>query len=66
MVVEIPRTDGGDPVLTPGNPVKMSKMADGPEERMPWVGEHTDALLADELGLDADAIAALREKGVVA
>jgi crotonobetainyl-CoA:carnitine CoA-transferase CaiB-like acyl-CoA transferase len=66
MVVEIPRTDGGDPVLTPGNPVKMSKMADGPEERMPWVGEHTDDLLADELGLDADAIAALREKGVVA
>jgi len=66
MVVEIPRTDGGDPVLTPGNPIKMSKMADGPETRMPWVGEHTDEVLAAELGLDEAALAALREKGVVA
>ena len=66
MVVEIPRTDGGEPVLTPGNPIKMSKMADGPETRMPWVGEHTDEVLAAELGLDDAALAALREKGVVA
>jgi crotonobetainyl-CoA:carnitine CoA-transferase CaiB-like acyl-CoA transferase len=66
MVVEIPRTDGGDPVLTPGNPIKMSKMADGPETRMPWVGEHTDEVLAAELDLDEATIAALRDKGVVA
>lgn len=66
MVVEIPNTAGGDPVLTPGNPIKMTKMADGPETRMPWVGEHTDSLLADELGLDEARIAELREKGVVA
>jgi formyl-CoA transferase len=66
MVVEIPNTEGGEPVLTPGNPVKMTKMADGPESRMPWLGEHTDDVLAAELGLDQDAIAALREKGVVA
>jgi crotonobetainyl-CoA:carnitine CoA-transferase CaiB-like acyl-CoA transferase len=66
MLVEIPRPDGGDPVLTPGNPIKMSKMADGPEERMPWLGEHTDAVLAEELGLDDARIAELRDKGVVA
>jgi formyl-CoA transferase len=66
MLVEIPRPDGGDPVITPGNPIKMTKMADGPETRMPWVGEHTDEVLADELGLDAETVAALREKGVVA
>jgi crotonobetainyl-CoA:carnitine CoA-transferase CaiB-like acyl-CoA transferase len=66
MLVEIPRPDGGDPVLTPGNPIKMSKMADGPEERMPWLGEHTDAVLAEELGLDAEALASLRERGVIA
>jgi len=66
MLVEMPRTDGVDePVLIPGNPVKLSKVAEGPETRVPWVGEHTDALLADELGLDADAIAALRARGVV-
>lgn len=66
MLVEIPRPEGGDPVLTPGNPIKMTKMADGPETRMPWVGEHTDEVLAAELGLDDAAIAALRDKGVVA
>ena len=53
MLVEMPRTDGVDePVLVPGNPVKLSKVAEGPETRVPWVGEHTDAVLADELGLD--------------
>ncbi|MCU0310166.1 MAG: CoA transferase [Acidimicrobiales bacterium] len=66
MLVEIPRPDGGDPVLTPGNPVKLSKMADGPEERMPWLGEHTDAVLGDELGLDAARLADLRDRGVIA
>ena len=66
MLVEIPRPEGGDPVLTPGNPIKLSKMADGPEERMPWLGEHTDALLSDELGLGTDAVADLRARGVIA
>ena len=43
MLVEMPRTDGvATPVLVPGNPVKLSKMAEGPETRVPWVGEHTD------------------------
>ncbi len=66
MLVEVPRTDGvAEPVLVPGNPVKLSKMAEGPETRVPWVGEHTETLLADELGLDADAIADLRERGVI-
>ena len=46
MLVEMPRTDGVDePVLVPGNPVKLSKVAEGPETRVPWVGEHTDAVL---------------------
>lgn len=66
MLVEIPRPEGGDPVLTPGNPVKMSKMADGPETRMPWLGEHTDEVLAQELGLDNDALGQLRANGVIA
>ena len=33
---------------------------------MPWVGEHTDEVLAAELGLDEATLAALRDKGVVA
>ena len=46
MLVEMPRTDGVDePVLVPGNPVKLTNVAEGPETRMPWLGEHTDAVL---------------------
>ena len=33
--------------------------------KAPTVGEHTDAVLADVLGLDAAAIAALRERGAL-
>lgn len=66
MLVEVPRTDGvTEPVLVPGNPVKLSKMAEGPETRVPWVGEHTEAVLAAELGLDGAALAHLRARGVV-
>ena len=43
----------------------MSKVAEGPETRMPWLGEHTDDVLPQELGLTADEIAALRADGVV-
>ncbi|MEZ5134217.1 MAG: CaiB/BaiF CoA-transferase family protein [Acidimicrobiales bacterium] len=49
----------------PGNPVKLSAMAEGPETRVPWVGEHTDEVLAAELGLDAGALGDLRARGVI-
>jgi crotonobetainyl-CoA:carnitine CoA-transferase CaiB-like acyl-CoA transferase len=67
MLVEVPRTDGVDePVLVPGNPVKMTNVAEGPEARMPWLGEHTDAVLQEELGLSDAAVAALRADGTIA
>jgi crotonobetainyl-CoA:carnitine CoA-transferase CaiB-like acyl-CoA transferase len=63
----VPRVDGiAEPILVPGNPVKMSKMAEGPETRVPWLGEHTDEVLGAELGLGAGDLADLRAKGVVA
>lgn len=66
MLVEMPRVDGVDePVLVPGNPVKMSAVSQGPETRVPWVGEHTEEVLRAELGLDDDALAALRGQGVI-
>jgi crotonobetainyl-CoA:carnitine CoA-transferase CaiB-like acyl-CoA transferase len=66
MLVEVPRTDGVDePLLIPGNPVKLSRMAEGPETRMPWVGEHSSEVLSSELGLEADELAALRDAGVI-
>lgn len=67
MLVEMPRTDGVEqPILTPGNPVKISGVAEGPESRVPWLGEHTDAVLGEELGLSADRLGALRAAGVIA
>jgi crotonobetainyl-CoA:carnitine CoA-transferase CaiB-like acyl-CoA transferase len=66
MLVEMPRTDGvAEPILIPGNPVKLSRMAEGPETRVPWVGEHTSEVLAAELGLSDDELARLRTGGVI-
>jgi len=67
MLVALPRTDGVDePILVPGNPVKMSDVAEGPESRVPWLGEHTDEVLAAELGLGDAELAKLRAAGVIA
>jgi crotonobetainyl-CoA:carnitine CoA-transferase CaiB-like acyl-CoA transferase len=66
MLVEHPRTDGVDqPVLIPGLPVKFAEVTEGPESRVPWLGEHTDDVLAAELGLGADELAAHRSEGAI-
>jgi formyl-CoA transferase len=66
MIVAMARTDGvPTDVLTSGNPVKLSRMAEGPESRVPWLGEHTDEVLGQELGLDAAECAELRRAGVI-
>ncbi len=66
MLVEMPRVDGVEqPVLIPGNPVKLSGMAEGPETRVPWVGEHTDQVLREELGIDDARLADLRASGTI-
>ena len=66
MAVAVPRPDGdGPPVLVPGNPVRLSKVAQGPEQRVPWLGEHTDEVLGADLGLTGDELASLRSAGVI-
>jgi hypothetical protein len=40
-------------------------VSEGPETRVPWVGEHTSELLGAELGLTPAEIAGLRDRGVV-
>jgi formyl-CoA transferase len=66
MIVGMPRSDGvPTDVLTPGNPVKLSKMAEGPESRVPWLGEHTDEVLGQELGLGVAECEELRRAGVI-
>jgi formyl-CoA transferase len=67
MLVELARTDGvAQPVLVAGNPIKMSKVAEGPETDVPGMGEHTLAVLRDLLGLDEESIQELVASGVVA
>jgi crotonobetainyl-CoA:carnitine CoA-transferase CaiB-like acyl-CoA transferase len=66
MLVEHPRPDGvAQPVLLPGLPVKFGEVAEGPERRVPWFGEHTDDVLGAELGLSPDELAALRADRVI-
>ena len=66
MLVDIPRFDGVEqPVLAAGNPVKLSAMPDQPNGHVPRLGEDTDAVLDELLGLDEGEITRLREAGVV-
>jgi crotonobetainyl-CoA:carnitine CoA-transferase CaiB-like acyl-CoA transferase len=66
MLVEHPRTDGvAQPVLIPGLPIKFGEVAEGPETRVPWLGEHTDEVLAAELGVERSELDSLRGRGVI-
>jgi formyl-CoA transferase len=66
MLLEVPRPDGGAPLHVAGNPIKLSASPDPPAARWPRLGEHTDEILAQDLGLDAAAREALRADGVIA
>jgi formyl-CoA transferase len=67
MLVAMDRTDGVEtPVLTPGNPIKLQGVPEGPETRVPWLGEHTREILGRELGLSNVEIDAYLAAGVVA
>ena len=65
MLIEVPRTDAERPFLVVGNPVKLSRVAEGPVRRFPSLGQHTDATLREALGLSDPEIAALRARGVI-
>jgi crotonobetainyl-CoA:carnitine CoA-transferase CaiB-like acyl-CoA transferase len=64
MVQEMPH-GSGHTVKVIANPVRLSDTP--PDYRLPppLLGEHTDAVLSERLGLDAAALATLRAKGVI-
>ena len=51
--------------LMPGTPVDFGGVPRQPVRRAPLLGEHTDAVLSDVLGRDADEIARLHADGLV-
>jgi glutaryl-CoA transferase len=64
MVLEMAHSSG-QTVKVIANPVKLSETPADYRLPPPLLGEHTDAVLANRLGLDAAALAALREKNVI-
>ncbi|MGE4335907.1 MAG: CaiB/BaiF CoA transferase family protein [Pigmentiphaga sp.] len=65
MVVETPLPGEGS-VRMPGNPIKFSGHTDPEPGPPPTLGQHTDAVLGELLGYEADRITRLRQSGAVA
>jgi formyl-CoA transferase len=65
MLLELPRADGERPVLVVGNPIKLSRVAEGPVRRFPSLGQHGDEVLRADLGLSEAEIAELRAQGAI-
>lgn len=59
------RDPAGNAVDLVGNPVRFHGAPGAPPTAPPRLGAHTASVLNELLGLDADAVAALRAKGVV-
>lgn len=62
MLVDVP-TGAGERALVVGNPIKLSRVAEGPLRRYPSPGQDTDGVLGDLLGLGPADIAARRKEG---
>ena len=64
MVLEMAHSSGHK-VKVIANPVKLSETPAEYRLPPPLLGEHTDTVLSDRLGLDAAALAVLREKNII-
>ncbi len=66
MELEMPYSvTGGSPLHLIASPIRMSKTRTDYRFAPPVLGEHTDEVLSELLGLDADALSGLRERGVI-
>jgi crotonobetainyl-CoA:carnitine CoA-transferase CaiB-like acyl-CoA transferase len=54
------------PLHEVGNPIEMSRVAEGPVRPWPRLGQHTDEVLHETLGLEAVELESLRCDGVIA
>ncbi|MCA0900990.1 CaiB/BaiF CoA transferase family protein [Microbulbifer agarilyticus] len=64
MVVEQPHPEAGT-VRTVRNPLGFSASPLAYQDAPPTLGQHTQAVLTDELGLSPEQVAALRDKGII-
>ena len=64
MVLEMEHKTGGKMKMI-ANPVKLSETPADYRLPPPLLGQHTDEVLGGKLGLDAAALAALREKNII-
>lgn len=64
MVVNVKHPEGGE-VQMPGNPMKLSEGGEEVYEPPPLLGQHTDKVLREMLGLDDERIKQLRETGAI-
>jgi crotonobetainyl-CoA:carnitine CoA-transferase CaiB-like acyl-CoA transferase len=62
MLVEIP-SGSEQPVLMPGNPIKMSHLAEGPLRIYPRPGQDTQRVLSEQLDLKPGEFDGLRDRG---
>jgi len=60
----VPHPTAGEVTLCV-NPIRFTGMQPPPAKAPPTIGEHTDGILRDVLGLDLAAIASLHERHIV-
>ncbi len=65
MVVRMSHPEAPAPIALLANPIKYSATPVEYELPPPTLGQHTDAILREMLGLNDDEIAALRKSGVI-
>ena len=65
MQIRMPHPLAGEDVRLVGSPVRLSRTPVSYRRAPPTLGEHTDEVLAEVLGLDESERAALREEGVI-
>ena len=65
MICEIPVEGRDTPVRIHGNPIKFSDSPEGPVDKWPLIGEHTEDLLRSDLGLSDADLEALRSDDII-
>ena len=65
MVVEFAGAEGGGPVRVAGNPIKYIDEAAPPPRNPPALGQDTEQVLREVLGLEAEEISRLRDSQAV-